>query len=138
MKFPAGQATVWGIIILLSVQLYLYLYLKQLNGKLGESDPGWDVPWIGMDTSRPARVIFLTTVLVLPCSAVGALATYSALHRWPSLARDSYSVTTDAALTGAFIFAAILGALSWKYRPKVQATSEDPVRTDLELSAPHT
>jgi hypothetical protein len=51
MKFPAGQITLWGDILLLSVQLYFLVYLRQLSGKLKPDDAGWDVPWIGMNSA---------------------------------------------------------------------------------------
>jgi hypothetical protein len=43
MKFPAGQITIWGSIVLLSIQLCIFLYflyLKQLSGRLRSHDPG--------------------------------------------------------------------------------------------------
>src|SRR5215472_12744194 len=35
-------------------QLYFFLYLGKLDGRLRPDDPGWDVPWIGMDCSKLA------------------------------------------------------------------------------------
>jgi hypothetical protein len=51
MKIPAKESSFLGVIILVSAQMYLLIYLRQLMGKLHVDDPGWDVPWIGMDGS---------------------------------------------------------------------------------------
>jgi hypothetical protein len=51
MKFPADKVTLWGIILILSVQLYFFVYLRQLSGRLRANDPGWDTPRVGRDTS---------------------------------------------------------------------------------------
>jgi hypothetical protein len=77
MKFPAGQITFWGIAVLLGVQLYFFVYLKQLSGRLGRTDAGWDVPWIGMDTSILARSIFFLTVVLLPCLTMALLGAHA-------------------------------------------------------------
>lgn len=67
MKFPAGQITLWGMILLLSVQLYFFVYLRQLSGKLKADDPGWDTPWIGMDSSHVSKAILYASFVLLPC-----------------------------------------------------------------------
>jgi hypothetical protein len=120
MKFPAGQITLWGMVILLGVQLYFFVYLKQLSGKLEPTAAGWDVPWVGMNPSVLARLMFILTVLVLPCLAMSLLANHavSVLERpvvWRSL-----SATSALAVDAALIPAAALAMLSWKYRPKAQ------------------
>ena len=44
MRLPASQITLWGIIVLLCVQLYSVTYLRLLTGKLRTDDAGWEVP----------------------------------------------------------------------------------------------
>ncbi len=70
MKIPLRQISVWGSVLLLGVQLYFFVYLKQLSGKLRSTDPGWDVPWIGMDTSWLGQAIFFVTITMLPWCTV--------------------------------------------------------------------
>ena len=117
MKFPAGQVTLWGIIVLLSVQLYFYLYLRQLFGKLSQNDPGWDVPWIGMDPSRLSQGIFFITVWVLPGVAVGSLGFHIVFLANPALTRNLNGLLEGASLAGALVLATILGGVSWRCRP---------------------
>jgi len=69
MKFPAGQITFWGDILLLSVQLYFLVYLRQLSGKLKPDDAGWDVPWIGMNSSATSKVMCCVSFAVMPVVA---------------------------------------------------------------------
>src|SRR6202023_2887975 len=73
MKFPAGRVTLWGELLLLSVQLYFFIYLRQLSGKLNADDPGWDVPWVGMDTSALGQAILFVSLVALPIGAMGLL-----------------------------------------------------------------
>lgn len=65
-KFKGEQVTRWGIILLIGVQLYLVMYLKQLSGKLKPDDPGWDLPWMAMDQSLLARVMLFVSMVLLP------------------------------------------------------------------------
>lgn len=133
MKFPAAGITVWGVLILLGVQMYFVLYLRQLRNKLGGSDEAWDIPWLGMDTSRWARVVFFVSVFVLPLllpvfslrtlylraisqeprSAMAVAAFFGNLHL------DFWSEAEFAFLAVALPATAILGILSWKYRPQL-------------------
>jgi hypothetical protein len=48
MKFTGEQVTRWGIIVLISVQLYLVIYLRRLSNKLRPDDPSWDASDIGL------------------------------------------------------------------------------------------
>ena len=132
MKFPAGQITLWGIVILVGVQLYFFLYLKQLWGKLGPADAGWDVPWIGMDTSLWAQVIFFFSIVMVPCIAVALLGghTISQLEKpiiwspWAVARKLGFipaftPIAKIAGLSTGFILALLFAIRSWKYRPKL-------------------
>jgi hypothetical protein len=137
MKFPAGEITFWGVILLLSVQLYLLVYLRQLFGKLKSDDPGWDVPWIGMDSSQVSQTIVYVSVVILPClSAIllGWKATvrlssgywerteqwFRPVHFLAPLWHWHYSVLLKIFLLAlAAIASGYLGFLSWKYRPQI-------------------
>jgi hypothetical protein len=66
IKFPADIATLGGTLALLGVQLYFFLYLRKLYGSLKQHDPGWDVPWIGMDSSGLAQSAYMATIVILP------------------------------------------------------------------------
>jgi hypothetical protein len=144
MKFPAGQITFWGAILLLSVQLYFLVYLRQLFGKLKPEDPGWDVPWIGMDSSALSKMILYISLAVLPVIAsilLGWQATirlssgyweraehwYHPVHFLAGPWHWHYTVLLKIFL---LIFAALasgyLGLLSWKYRPQIVPEPELP------------
>ena len=58
---------------MLGVQLYLWLHLHELGKKLRVNDPGWDVAWIGMYSSKYSRSAMMLTVVVLPMLAAVAL-----------------------------------------------------------------
>jgi hypothetical protein len=132
IKFPAEVATLGGYCALLGVQLYLYLYLRRPRRALKPSDPGWDVPWIGIDTSRLGKAVFFISVTLFPVVSLSLLGWSSALRL--TLRHQTY-FTTDlrslisvldwnlklklAALLIGIIFSAILGACCWKYRPQM-------------------
>lgn len=136
MKFPITQVTVWGTVILLGVQLYFFLYLQQLSGKLGHNDPGWDVPWICLSQSFLARMIFFTTVILLPTATMFLIGFRASLrltagYRLPDSWRllipiRSWGLGTWLAM-GAYCLAgvcsAVLGILSWRFRPRLNETA---------------
>jgi hypothetical protein len=144
MKFPAGQITFWGTVILLSIQLYFFVYLKQLFGKLKSSDAGWNVPWIAMDSSRISKAVFYFTVVIVPPLAAILLDWQAAVtvssgywektqHWFPPIHflvlpwHWHYTVTLRVLLLiVAAIASGYLSRLSWKFRPQVIPETEMP------------
>jgi hypothetical protein len=142
MKFPAGQVTFWGIVLLLCVQLYFLTYLRQLSGKLRAEDPGWDVPWIAMDQSSVAQSLFFFTLIPLPLAALALLAgrrisfiLYSStlgvharlVSQLHSLSRlDKLEI---AILIYVFLSSCFLAISRWRYRPRLDPSL--PIQTSL-------
>jgi hypothetical protein len=135
MKFPAGQVTLWGIILLLSIELYFFTYLRQLAGKLSPDDPGWDVPWIGMDGSTLGQTILFVTLVPLPIAALTLLAVRRATSLFVVSSDKSASIFTllrslnlagrgeIAVLLLACVASLVLAILCWKYRPQLVEVS---------------
>jgi hypothetical protein len=134
MKFPSAQVTWWGIILLLSIQLYFVTYLQLLSGKLRADDAGWDVPWIGMDQSTLGKQIFFFTVMLLPCIAVSLLGGRSVWRLTKDFREPVHGVLERGYdLSGFLIFmqalgfvvlllvAVFLAGLSWGLRPRVES-----------------
>jgi hypothetical protein len=141
MKFPAGQITFWGIALLLSVQMYFLVYLRQLVGKLKADDAGWDVPWIAMSFSGLSKSLFFMSSVVLPFAASILLA-WQATFRvssgywertehwihflapfpsWPQTVLLKFVLLILAATMSGF-----LGLRSWKYRPQIAPEPPTP------------
>lgn len=74
VKFPAQGTTRWGILVVLGIQLYLFIHLRELAGKLNPEDAGWDVAWIGVYDSTLSKRVFAFSAFWLPIGAVAALA----------------------------------------------------------------
>jgi hypothetical protein len=130
MKFPAGKITLWGTILIVSVQLYFLVYLRQLSGKLNADDPGWDVPWVGMDTTFVSQMIMFATVILLPIVAV-ALLDYQTLKAKQLLSDTIWLRRTEyTGLVTALVTSICFGILSWHYRPKLEP-QEPPTPTPL-------
>ena len=66
LKIPQKQITRWGAVLLLAVQLYFWLHLHELTGRIDPASPGWDVAWIGVYRSMLALVSMLITSCALP------------------------------------------------------------------------
>ena len=123
MKFPSDQITRWGLVVLICVQLYLFLYLKQLYNKLQPDDPGWDAPWIVMDQSLLARAIVFLSVVVLPIIAADvvmaqAYKQYAVQHGDRAGLRMLWTPKADLIYLG-FAVSVALSFLSWEYRPRL-------------------
>jgi hypothetical protein len=131
MKFPIEQLTVCGALLVLSIQLYFLIYLRQLTGKLQADDPGWDVPWMGMDQSRLARAVLFATVVILPIGSLALLGD-NAVHHLVAAAPQGRSwwaqLASLAAATIGPLLATSAGMLLaqqyWRFRPTMPAQSE--------------
>jgi len=133
MKFPVAQITVWGTVILLGIQLYFFVYLRQLSEKLGSNYPTPDTPWMFLDRSRLARVICFATATILPVIAMLSLgcraslrltAGYWAPDSWHLLVRigswDHVVFFQIFVYLLATVFSTMLAILSWLWRPGVR------------------
>jgi hypothetical protein len=73
VKIPARATTRWGVMVVLSVQLYFWMHLSELRKRLRPGDAGWNVAFIGMYSSLPARIVYYVTSCALPVLAIVAL-----------------------------------------------------------------
>jgi len=73
VKFPVETASRWGIILIVGIQLYLWIHLHELSPRLKVGDPGWDVAWMGVYRSLPARWLFFVLTVGLPIITIGLL-----------------------------------------------------------------
>jgi preprotein translocase subunit SecG len=144
MKVPAEQVTTWGTVIILAIQLYLYAYLKALKNPLQQSDPGWEVAWIGLNQSILSRCMLLVTVFILPLVAVVLLSAHGidqraqqagiALGYRPADLRRALRFAHDFKAVLLYIFGCILatalGYLNWRNRPQLEM---EPVQSRSQL-----
>jgi hypothetical protein len=66
MEFPVESASRWGILLIVGILLYLWIHLNEVSSRMRHDDPGWDVAWIGVYKSLPARSMFIALTVVLP------------------------------------------------------------------------
>jgi hypothetical protein len=124
MKIPVELLTTWGTLVLLAIQLYFFVHLLELSGKLHVGDPGWDVPWIGMYNSRASKAMYFWSAVILPICAVGLLGEQSIFRRLrPGAQRISLGI--EFVLLCGLICSAILAYLAWRYRPKPMVASPE-------------
>src|SRR5206468_8659055 len=94
LKFPVAR---WGVLVILLVQLYFWLLVRELNAKINPTEaPGLDVAWIGVFARRSARFTFLSS-LFAPTAGIAVL-TYQVVFAWyqfvPCLLSLSLAVLT--------------------------------------------
>lgn len=86
LKVPLAQITQWGTFLLLSLQLYFLLHLREFSGKVTCSSPGGDVAWIGVYRSKMALTTTLLSACLFPAICLAVL-----IGRMPTdLAPSSY------------------------------------------------
>jgi hypothetical protein len=145
VKFPAGQVALWGTVLMLGIQLYFLTYLQQLSGKLAAGDPGWDVPWIGMNPGVVAQSIFFATIVPLPSFALVLLSIRRTIWLYSNVSSDksksfgarigSIHLSSWAEFAGLLLacFATIvLALLCWRYRPKVKNKAQSAPITQAD------
>jgi hypothetical protein len=103
VKFPAEATTRWGVLIILAVQLYFWIHLRELSQKLQPGDAGWEVAFIGMYTSLPSRIVYFISSCILPVLAVSALGIRGLAigdYQWPFWASLTCGIAVSIALAG--------------------------------------
>lgn len=89
IKFPAEETTRWGLMIILAVQSYLWVMLREQSKGPPLGDAEFGVPWVGMYGSLPAKVVSFLTVVILPAATSGMVAVRGARLigiNWPGIA----------------------------------------------------
>jgi hypothetical protein len=130
MKFPVERIALWGAVLVVSVQFYFLIYLRRLNGKLRPDDPGWDVPWVGMDDATASQAIMFCSMVLLPIVAMVLLG-YQSIRAKRFLSDIVWIRRTEYfGLAYAIVASICLGVLSWKYRPKLEP-QEPPAPSPL-------
>lgn len=128
LKVPLSQLTFWGIIIIASIQFYLYLHLMELHSKVKPDDSGWDIAWVGVYESIQSKMLFFISICILPFCAVFLLV----CEAWsPTIHLKSVAlrITAAAALLLSLPMTMCLSWICWKYRPlaaKVMAEAKVP------------
>jgi hypothetical protein len=69
LKIPAEIAVRCGVLLILAVQLYMLIHLRELGNRL-DREAGFEVAWIGVYTSELARGMLFTSLLLLPLCTV--------------------------------------------------------------------
>jgi hypothetical protein len=118
LKIPENRIAGWGIVVLISIQLYFVMYLRRLSNKLKPDDPGWDVPWMAMDQSKLARAMLFVSIVLLP-----ACATFAVAARADTLGNSGGEEIEAIVVMCGLLLSWVLSLLSWTYRPKLRAPS---------------
>jgi hypothetical protein len=117
VKFPVESASRWGIVLILGIQLYLWIHLYEVSPRLKEGDPGWDVAWIGVYQSVPAKILFFASTALLPLITITALG-YHAFVALGSHATRTVSASVWAIYLSAVVVSLILSVLISKGIPR--------------------
>jgi len=72
VRVPSEDATRWGSVIVVAIQLYFWLHLMAFVKRLGNTQTG--VAWIGLYDGWWAGLVFLASAYALPVFVVGFIA----------------------------------------------------------------
>jgi hypothetical protein len=122
IKFPAENTARWGILVILGLQVYLWLQLRERSSKLSSTDAGWEVAWIGVYPSAYSKFATFLSIVALPVVTVLALGTRV-------LYLSSFAVAYWIVLIGATASTLMLGGLAWLHlvglhRQQLRVTAE--------------
>jgi hypothetical protein len=120
VKFPADQIVVWGIVVLLGIQIYYFASLKSLS-KGPDIDPTVRaIPWLGMNADLVSQSILFVTTVLIPLLALAVLIGRRANLRWSAVVPTLWSVTGagDCLL---LLISALLAIGAWVYRPRLES-----------------
>jgi len=117
VKFPVESASRWGIVLILGIQLYLWIHLYEISPKLKKGDPGWDVAWIGVYQSLPAKTLFFASTVLLPLLTIVALG-HHALTALGSHASHAAGLSVWAIYISAALASLVLSVLISKGIPE--------------------
>jgi hypothetical protein len=105
LKIPGEIAVRFGALLVLAVQLYLWIHLREVGLRM-KQNTDLDIAWIGTYSSKAARILFYVTVTVLPLITLvvlGLRGLTTSDHRWfgwtALVATISLSLVLDASIT---------------------------------------
>ena len=96
------EATRWGILLIVAIQLYLWIHLPELSPRLKDGDAGWDGCMVGVYRSLPARTLFVSSTALLPILTIVALGN-NALREATALVWGIYIIALVASLLLAYL-----------------------------------
>jgi hypothetical protein len=127
VKFPVEAASRWGIVLILGIQIYLWIHLYEVSPKLKEGDPGWDVAWIGVYQSVPARILFFASTCSLPLLTIAALGYHAFValgsHAGRTASAKVWIIYVSAVLTSLVLSIAISKGIPRHYDRARRTTS---------------
>jgi hypothetical protein len=138
IKFPIAKLTVWGAAILLGVQLYFFLYLRQIVGQSGAERSRLGRPLDMHEQTKAAWCVNFMTVFCLPVLAVLLIAERAAERLttgYPPLEFNQFVIWVHglSGITVAWLIfyffivvvAVRLSILCWIFRPRITANKSE-------------
>jgi hypothetical protein len=70
LKFPERDLATWGALIILVIQLYFWIHLRELSSRASRDDFSSQVAWIGLYKGIYARATTCLTACILPLGVI--------------------------------------------------------------------
>jgi hypothetical protein len=128
VKFPIQTANAWGIALIIGIQLYFWVHLHELSPRLREDDDGWNVAWIGVYPSIPARAVYLISIIALPMITMVLLGNHAL--------RDHRNLVMLLVCSFGFAASTVLAFLAARSTPKRKLGSEQDATTESGQGSP--
>jgi len=79
-----SQVSTWGALVLLGVQVYFLIHLRELVARIELNAEGWNVAWIGIYENKLSATVAFMSACLLPVAAACVLAVqeYLAGQKW--------------------------------------------------------
>jgi hypothetical protein len=130
LKLPAEDMVRFGILLIVCVQLYLWVHLREKSLKLQDDDEGWEVAWIGVYQSRYAGALMFVSICLLPFLTAVVLSLRGLESSSSSMNYRSLPYWSLLAAGNAVVLA--LGLITWR-----QLANVHKVRSRSQQSGPH-
>jgi hypothetical protein len=81
LKIPASALGIWGVLVLVGLQIYFWLHFREFVNRLTITDKAWSFPWVALYPSACSLWVFRASAMVLPLVAAFALMRVAFLNR---------------------------------------------------------
>jgi hypothetical protein len=71
IKLPVDALRTWGVVIVLAIQLYFFLHIREFGKRLSIDNEAWGVAWVALYPGILESLVFLLSALLLPIVLVG-------------------------------------------------------------------
>ncbi len=116
IKLPVNALRSWGVVIVLAIQLYFFLHIREFKNRLSVDNEAWGVAWVALYPGILEGLVFLLSALFLPIALVGIFGWECLKSAMEPHARISCFSFYPIALIFTALIAYLTGRATWRIR----------------------